>query len=112
MESLKKLAGERLRTLRERAGFSQTELAARAGLKQNNISNWEIGIAFPPYESLRKLCPALGCSADELLGLTPPALNAQEFRSLQRYRLLDEDGRHTVDAIQDTQLRRLGLLDG
>lgn len=105
-------SGNRLRFLRERAGLSQTELGERAGIPQNNISNWELGISYPQYEGIRKLCPALGCSADELLGLTPPTLNAQEFRSLQRYRLLDDDGRHTVDVVQDTQLRRQGLLDG
>lgn len=106
------LSGERIRFFRERAGLSQTELAERTGIRPNTISNWELGFTYPQYEGIRKLCKALSCSADELLGLTPPTLTAQEYRSLERYRLLDDDGRHTVDAIQDTQLRRLGLLDG
>ncbi len=104
-------SGKRLRFLRERAGLSQTELGERAGIPQNNISNWELGLSYPQYEGIRKLCKGLDCSADELLGLTPPTLTAREYKSLQRYRMLDDDGQHTVDAVQDTQLRRLGLLD-
>lgn len=106
------LSGERIRFFRERAGLSQIELAERTGIRPNSISNWEQGLSYPQYEGVRKLCKALRCSADELLGLVPPTLNAQERWYLERYRLLDEDGQHTVDTVVDTQLRRLGLFDG
>lgn len=102
-------SGERIRFFRERAGISsQTELAELTGIKQTSISSWETGLNYPQYEGIRKLCRALHCSADELLGLDPPALSADEYRLVEQYRQLDEDGRHTVDAILDTQLRRLG----
>lgn len=107
--SNRSMSGERIRHLRERAGISgQTELADIAGIRATTLANWELGYAYPQYEGIRKLCRALHCSADELLGLDPPALSADEYRLIEQYRQLDEDGRHTVDAILETQLHRLG----
>lgn len=103
--------GAVLRSVRMRAGLTQTELGNKCGIVPNKISNWELGHGHPFMSDFRKLCKALGCSADELLGLSPDTLTPQEYKSLKRYRMLDDDGRHTVDAVQDSQLRRLGLLD-
>lgn len=101
-------SGERIRFFRERAGLSQKELAERAGLNNFAISNWELGYTYPQYEGIRKLCITLGCSADELLGLTAPEMTAEEYRLLEKIRQLDEDGLYTVEAVLDSRLRRLG----
>ena len=103
-------AGERVRMLRERAGLSQAELGNKAGINPNSISNWELGIAYPQYSGIKRLCRALNCSADELLGRPLVGLNESDSALLVKIRQLDEDGLHTVEAVLESQLRRLGRL--
>ena len=56
---------ERLRALREAAGFSQEELAERAGLSSHAISALERGTRTRPYpHTVRALCDALGADAE------------------------------------------------
>lgn len=57
----------RLRELREAAGLTQAELADRAGLNQDTLSNWERGHRVPNVASLPILVDALGASLDDLL---------------------------------------------
>ena len=40
----KRTFGARLKELREGAGLSQKALAAKAGVSQRNIANWELGL--------------------------------------------------------------------
>ena len=57
--------GERLRHYREAAGYSQEELAERAGLSANAISALERGERKRPFpDTLRRLADALGLSQD------------------------------------------------
>lgn len=100
-------SGKRLRAIRERVGISQQELGQRAGINPNSISNWELGIAYPQYPAIRKLCKALGCSADELLGLPLASFSVDERLRAARLRELDPDGLHTVDVVIDSQLERI-----
>lgn len=102
-------AGARIRALREREGLSQTDLSARIGIKATTISNWELGQAYPQYSGIRKLCRALHCTADELLGLPSVDITAEERRMVMDYRRIDDDGRLVVEAVINTQLNRLGL---
>ena len=58
--------GKRLRRLREAAGLTQEELATRAGLTPNAISDLERGRRRRPYpHTVRSLADALGLSEDE-----------------------------------------------
>jgi transcriptional regulator with XRE-family HTH domain len=50
----------RLRSLRRARGWSQEELADRAGLEQTQISSWERGSRRPSMESVAKLAAAFG----------------------------------------------------
>ena len=53
--------GARLRRLREAAGLTQEELAARAGLSRNAVGALERGIRKRPYpHTARSLAHALG----------------------------------------------------
>ena len=101
-------SGNRIRLYRERAGLSQVELAERAGLKPSTVSNWEQGLAYPQYRGIKILCKIFGCSADDLLGLPAVGLTADESELLAQIRRLDDDGLHTVRAVIDSQLLRLG----
>lgn len=57
-------AGALLRTARERAGLSQAELAARAGVTQSVISVYESGHRQPALSTLAALVEASGSRLD------------------------------------------------
>jgi transcriptional regulator with XRE-family HTH domain len=60
---------------RERAGYTQEDLAYMTGLPRSAIAMWETGKADPRLKHLVLVCRALHISADVLLGLddkTPP----------------------------------------
>jgi len=59
--------GTRLRSLRESAGLSQTELAEKVGTDQNHISKWEQSPTEPEFAVVERLAFALGMPAVELL---------------------------------------------
>src|SRR6476661_4502884 len=60
---------DRIRELRRARGWNQTDLAARAGLRQGTIANLETGARDnPTQETLDKLAAAFGISVDTLLG--------------------------------------------
>jgi len=62
--------GERLRSLREAAGLTQEELAARAGMTAKGVSALERGERKRPYpHTLRSLADALGLPEDERTAL-------------------------------------------
>ena len=61
--------GTRLRQARERRGFTQAQLADRAGFKECAISRFETGAANPSLKNFRKLIGALNVTADSLLGI-------------------------------------------
>src|SRR5829696_6039344 len=66
--------GDMLRRLRSAAGLSQEELAARAGLSRNGISNLERGRhPAPRLETLRLLADALGLAEPDCAALLTAA---------------------------------------
>lgn len=64
-----KLIGSRLRAMRERMGFSQQDLADRAGVHLNQVYKWENERAMPGADMLARLSRELNVSSDYLLGL-------------------------------------------
>jgi Zn-dependent peptidase ImmA (M78 family)/DNA-binding XRE family transcriptional regulator len=65
------LIGRRLREARDRAGWSQGDLAAALGKAQTTISQWEGGRRAPGLEDLVEAARALQCGMADLL--PPPA---------------------------------------
>lgn len=61
--------GENIRRLRDRkaADESQGEFAARVGVTQSQLSDWEHSRYLPDTASLLKLAKALDCTIDEIL---------------------------------------------
>jgi ribosome-binding protein aMBF1 (putative translation factor) len=59
--------GTRLRSLRERAGMSQTQLAEKIGTDQGTVSRWERSLAEPPVTMLERIAFALDLSVGALL---------------------------------------------
>lgn len=49
----------KVRRTREASGMSQAELAARVGVTQSTISEWESGVTMPQLDSLMRICVVL-----------------------------------------------------
>lgn len=55
--------GDRLRHIREYAGWTQAQLGAQIGKPKQNLLEWEKGRAEPSLETIEKLAEALNVSA-------------------------------------------------
>jgi transcriptional regulator with XRE-family HTH domain len=63
--------GPRLRELREGAGLSRPELAARVGMTRGSIRKLEAGDHAPRPETVARLAAALGVTPDRLTASVP-----------------------------------------
>jgi transcriptional regulator with XRE-family HTH domain len=70
--------GVKIKAERDKAGWTQTELAKRAGITPSALSQIESGERFPSTMVLAKLARALSVSIDYLLG----EKKDDEFRSI------------------------------
>ncbi len=57
-----------IKQLREAAGMTQAELAAKMQLTTPSITKWELGRANPTYDNLIQLAEIFGVSLDEVAG--------------------------------------------
>lgn len=58
----------RLRQLREAAGLSVAELAAKLGVSRQAVHQLEAGRAQPAWETVQRLADVLGLSTEDLRG--------------------------------------------
>ena len=54
---------------RRKAGLKQTELAEEIGLSNITLSRYESGERQPRAEDIKKICAALHCTPNDLLGV-------------------------------------------
>lgn len=62
--------GRKISEYRQNKGLTQEELAGRIGVTPQALSKWERGQSLPDLSLLVDLCQMLGCSADDLLGIS------------------------------------------
>ncbi|PAD17376.1 helix-turn-helix domain-containing protein [Shouchella clausii] len=62
--------GERIRSLREKEGLTQKQLAEKLKIPHQNLSNYERNFRQPDYETLNKIASYFDVSVDYLLGRT------------------------------------------
>lgn len=60
--------GQALKYQREINGLTQSELARKTGLKQENVSRWERGAVLPNIDFCVQLADFYGITIDELVG--------------------------------------------
>lgn len=66
---MKDIFAKRLRTLREKHGYTQKEFAEKAGVSSSSYNAYEQGTKAPPLTSAAKIAKALGVSLDWLCGM-------------------------------------------
>ena len=59
---------ERLKELRKKRGYTQSELAKYMNMRQGSYTKWETGMTEPRIENLIKLADILNTTTDFLLG--------------------------------------------
>lgn len=72
LETLKKLAGKRIRQWRRQAGYSQESLAKAMGTDKSRVSRWETGQHEPKGDYRATLLRLIKASEDEIFGLPKP----------------------------------------
>jgi transcriptional regulator with XRE-family HTH domain len=65
-----KIIGERLKQLREEAGFSQNKLAKLIGIQQSSLNRYESGFSNPTPETLLWFADYFDVSMDYIYGRT------------------------------------------
>lgn len=66
----------RLKTLRDEAGFTQAQLAEKAGLSPQGIASLEQGTRGPTWDTVRRLAMALGVGEQEFKVKLPAGAEA------------------------------------
>ena len=84
--------GKVIRDLRTEAGMSQEELAEKAFVSRQTISNWENGKSYPDVQSLSLIAGHFGTSIDELVNGDLPMIAA---------RIEEEDARAAEEDVRE-----------
>lgn len=61
--------GEKLKSLREQRGWTQSQAAERLGISSQVVSNYERDYRSPDKETLSRIAKVYNCSLDWLLGV-------------------------------------------
>lgn len=93
-----------LRLLRTRSGLTMKELAAKVGVTESAVGQWETGKRTPKYEMLLKLAEALDCSVADIMAGEPQERQKSELD--RKFEALDEHGKALVRMILDAEYAR------
>lgn len=63
------MIADKIKTLRERKGWTQAELARQLGITRNGVNSWEQGLSMPSPAYLVDLADVFSVSTDYLLGV-------------------------------------------
>lgn len=89
---------------REARGWTEYELAERAGLPQSTISSWYSKKVVPTLPSLEKVCNAFGITLSQLFAESgsPVSLTETQEQLLKRWSRLDERQQAALLGLLDT----------
>lgn len=89
-------------TYRERRGWTEYQLAERAGLPQSTISSWYRKNIVPTVPSLEKICLAFGITLSQLFAENEAvSLTDSQKQLLEHWAKLDEDQQAIIFALID-----------
>lgn len=64
------ITAERIKELRERSGFTQTELAKKLSVTRSSVNAWEMALTVPTTYKLIEIAQLFHVSTDYLLGIS------------------------------------------
>ena len=67
------MIADRIKTIREKNGLTQAELAKRLGITRSSVNAWEQGISVPSTQYIVELADLFKVSTDYLLGVDTTA---------------------------------------
>ena len=85
------MTAERIKTIREREGMTQSMLARKLGITRSSVNAWEMGISTPSTPYIIELARIFNVSTDYLLGIESTATISIDG--------LDEDDIHIVHSL-------------
>ena len=93
-------------SLRDKKGWSQTDLAVKSGVSRVMIGKYERGEAVPSIDAAKKIADALEVSLDYLVGEgINSTLDKHALKRLQDLENLEEDKKKTLFDLIDTYIR-------
>lgn len=82
------MISERIRQLRERAGFSQSQLAKKLDVTRSSVNAWEMGISAPTTQYVVAMAKLFHVSTDYLLGMENTLQFSMEGYTQEEIRLI------------------------
>lgn len=109
---------DNIKKLRTSHKLSQIDFGKIAGVTDKAVSSWENGEKTPRMGAIQKLADYFGISKSEIIEDPKPTntnndnkkqkseVSAQEFKLLNKYRILDDHGKRMVDFVLDEEYSR------
>jgi transcriptional regulator with XRE-family HTH domain len=98
--------GSIISQLRDKNGFSQSDLAEKSNVSRVMIGKYERGEAIPSIDAAKKIADALGVSLDFLVGESKNAsFDKRTLQRIQELELLEESKKETLFDLIDTYIR-------
>lgn len=92
--------------LRDKNGFSQSDLAEKSSVSRVMIGKYERGEAVPSIDAAKKIADALEVSLDYLVGETSQiSFDKRTLERIQELELLEESKKQTLYDLIDTYIR-------
>lgn len=102
--------GERISLLRKNKGWSQTELAKKAGASREAIGKYERNEATPAIDTAKKIADTLDVTLDYLVEENgTPTFDKKTVNRLQKIQLLNEVEKSHVYAMLDAFLLKCSI---
>ena len=95
----------RLRSLRQYAGLTQKEFAAKLGIAHGNVSKYELGETLPPMDILAKIAGVFEVSTDYLMGLSD--IPGRDGGAFDYICILGSDGARKIISIPPEKRERV-----
>jgi transcriptional regulator with XRE-family HTH domain len=95
-----KLVGRKIRQLRKERNLTQTELSARIGIQQSDLSRMEKGEYRVSLDTLFRILSEFQMSIGEFFdSMAKEALNDKDLSLIRDFQALDETSRHEIEGL-------------
>lgn len=110
--------GQRIKSMRKKAGLTQAQLAESVGLSTIAIRQYESGVRCPKYETVERIAKAMKCDISSLLSTSEEAtmiidelikkLTAKENTDSDSSSVTDETDDEFIEMLQSRTMQTLG----